>query len=364
MSLRSVSLLACLSASLLVSHPAAAQEGVKVRIPTIDGVTLQGAFYAAKNPQGKVPPTVLLVHALGEKSSKPEWVHLATSLQEKFAVMTFDFRGHGESTEIDPAKFGRYQPNVSLVKGFKPGKESIDYKDFDKAYMPILCNDLAAVKGFLDRKNDQGQCNTSTFIVVGADTGATLAAVWLNSENYRYRMVPSPNPLFPPQPPPADAASEGRSVVGCVWLSISPTLGKHQLSVSKLLDLPGKVHATPMVFMFGEEDAKGKTIGNGVVNALKKDSKDKEKFSYTGAVSVQKTKLVGAGLLAKSLGTDAAIRDWINDVVKKKNNEWLEKDQRKSVYAWRMSPATLPTIIKPAEEQNLIFDTYEKFIPR
>ncbi|MFO0867207.1 MAG: hypothetical protein U0744_21640 [Gemmataceae bacterium] len=364
MSLRSAFLFAFLSTSLIVPRQAAAQEGSKVRIPTIDGVVLQGTFYAAKNPAGKVPPTVLLVHALGEKSSKPEWVNLATSLQEKFAVMTFDFRGHGESTEIDPAKFGRYQPNVNLVKGFKANKESIDYKDFDKAYMPILCNDLAAVKAFLDRKNDQGQCNTSTFIVVGAETGATLAALWINSENYRFRMVPAQNPLFPPQPPPADAASEGRSVVGCVWLSISPTLGRNQVSISKLLDQPGKVHATPMVFMYGEEDAKGKTIGTGVVNAFKKDSRDKEKYSFTGAVPVQKTKLAGAGLLAKSLGTDAAIREWIADVVKKKNNEWLEKDQRKSVYCWRMAPAAVPSIIKPAEEQNLIFDTYEKFIPR
>jgi len=364
MSLRFALVLGCLSASLFAPHRAFAQDKQdKVRIPTVDGVTLQGTFYPAKNAGGKVPPTVLLVPNFGEKASKAEWVALATSLQEKFAVMTFDFRGHGDSTEVEPSKFGKYAANVQGMKKYNREKTELDYKDFKEAYMPVLCNDIAAIKGYLDRKNDQGQCNTSTFILIGAEQGATIASVWLNSENFRYRVIP--NPMFPAilQPLAADATPEARSVVACIWLSITPKFAGKQLSMTKLLENAAKAHATPMVFMYGKEDEKGSTYTNAVLSALKPPSL-KEKLPYTGAVPVEKTKLAGAGLLAKSLNTDAAIAEWISGVLKKKNNEWLEKEQRKATYCWRMAPNAAPIIIKPAEDQNIHFDTYEKFIPR
>ena len=62
---------------------------------------------------------------------------------------------------------------------------------------PVLINDIAAVKCFLDRKNDTGACNTSSTILLGAETGATLGAIWLNAEWRRYKVVQNPvNPLF------------------------------------------------------------------------------------------------------------------------------------------------------------------------
>lgn len=368
MSLRSAFAVAFLAASLLRPSIASAQgakeNGVKVRIPTADGVTLQGTFYPAKNAQGKVPPTVLLVPSFGEKSTKPEWINLAETLQEQFAVMTFDFRGHGDSTEIEPTKFWRQGMNQQLVKGYKGMKETIDYKEFSQQYLPALCNDLAAVKSFLDRKNDQGQCNTSTFMIVASETGASIASLWIHSENFRYRMTA--NAMFPLAPPTVgpDAVPEGRNVVACVWLSISPTIGSHKVALSKLLETTGKTHATPMAFMYGEEDAKSRDLARNVVRVLKTGVKDKEKYGFTDAVAVGKTKLAGVGLLAKSLETDVAIRTYLSEVVKKKNNEWLEKDQRKAVYCWRFGLGSPPTIIKPAEEQNIVFDTYEKFLPR
>src|SRR5215475_4904312 len=146
--------LAISSVSLLPAMQAQEEKGRtdKVRFQTIDGVDLHGTFY----PSGKSnPPTVILLHAVGENSKKKGWVHLAEELQKKgFAVLTFDFRGHGQSTEIvEPQKFWEAPSNRMYMKHL--GKStSLDVKDITPGYAPILCNDIAAARAFLDRKND------------------------------------------------------------------------------------------------------------------------------------------------------------------------------------------------------------------
>src|SRR4051794_24073060 len=99
--------LTCLLASLvclpLLSLPSLAQgKADKVRFSTIDGVEIMGNFYHAK-PQA---PVVMLLHAFESSSRTKDWTNLAESLQKAgYAVLSFDFRGHGESTEVDPALF-------------------------------------------------------------------------------------------------------------------------------------------------------------------------------------------------------------------------------------------------------------------
>ena len=73
---------------------------VSVKIVTADGVKLNANFYPSEK---KNAPTVLMLHPIGDgKSSKaPEWKSLADALQKGgYAVLTFDFRGHGDSTTI------------------------------------------------------------------------------------------------------------------------------------------------------------------------------------------------------------------------------------------------------------------------
>src|SRR5262249_8729050 len=214
------------SVSLLPTTQAQEEKGRtdKVRFQTIDGVDLHGTFY----PSGKSnPPTVLLLHAVGENSKKKGWVHLAEELQKKgFAVLTFDFRGHGQSTEIvEPNKFWAELPNRMYMKHLGIGKgTSLADKDITPGYAPILCNDIAAARSFLDRKNDMGGCNTSNIIVIGADTGATLGAIWLYGEWHRHRCKPPPVPgaAFPLI---IDSAiPEGNDVIACVWISANPKL--------------------------------------------------------------------------------------------------------------------------------------------
>src|SRR5262245_59043376 len=90
-------------------------KGEKVHFPTSDGVDLHGVFYPGK----ATLPTVLFLHSLGEDSKKRAWVHLAEELHGLgFAVLAFDFRGHGASKDlVEPKLFWKNQENASQIKG-------------------------------------------------------------------------------------------------------------------------------------------------------------------------------------------------------------------------------------------------------
>src|SRR5262245_3026593 len=334
------------SVSLLPTTQAQEEKGRtdKVRFQTIDGVDLHGTFY----PSGKSnPPTVLLLHAVGENSKKKGWVHLAEELQKKgFAVLTFDFRGHGQSTEIvEPNKFWEAPPNRMYMKHLGKGTSLTD-KDITPGYAPILCNDIAAARSFLDRMNDKGTCNASNLIVIGADTGASLGAIWLYGEWHRHRCKPPPPNLIPGAPFPLiidSAIPEGNDVIACVWISANPkfTLGKQpprSVNLAGLLTIPAKNKATPMIFMYSQEDGPGKKLAVDLENKLVKEKgkpKD-EKYRFTAAAEVPKTKLTGSELLQKSLGTAEQITEYLQGVVEAKGNEWYERAFLKTPYAWKM----------------------------
>jgi pimeloyl-ACP methyl ester carboxylesterase len=171
----------------------------QVSIETIDKVELKGKFYPAK---GKDATCVMLLHALGESSDNKEWNNFAKKLQEKgYAVLTFDFRGHGESTAVQPGMPNPKNPKLSVrgfwdedlnrqgVKGLalnKPRPTEIKYADFAPTYYPVLCNDIAAARQFLDEQPD---VNSNNLILIGAKDGATVGALWLNSEFHRFRYL-------------------------------------------------------------------------------------------------------------------------------------------------------------------------------
>jgi pimeloyl-ACP methyl ester carboxylesterase len=180
-------------------------EPKSVDIVTVDQVELKGKYFPST--KGKNAPCVLMLHAIGEteNSTNKEWYTLARTLQKRgYAVLIFDFRGHGESKIVKP---GTPNPNPQLaVKGFwdenfnqkfvkglvakKPRPTEINFKDFSPEYYTFLCNDIAAAKAFLDDRNDAGECNSGNLILIGAKDGATLGALWLNSECQRHRFVP------------------------------------------------------------------------------------------------------------------------------------------------------------------------------
>src|SRR4051812_44361422 len=95
-----------LGAVLLCSAPSEGQDKVnkkEVRIKTFDGVDLAGTFYP--NAGGKREGTVIMIPDFDLKKGATNtkgWSDLAVALQaDGYVVLTFDFRGFGESTEVD-----------------------------------------------------------------------------------------------------------------------------------------------------------------------------------------------------------------------------------------------------------------------
>jgi pimeloyl-ACP methyl ester carboxylesterase len=67
----------------------------EVSFLTADSVTIAATYYT---PPAAPAPAVILMHMLGR--SRQSWVEFADSLRSRgFAVLTFDFRGHGQSTQ-------------------------------------------------------------------------------------------------------------------------------------------------------------------------------------------------------------------------------------------------------------------------
>jgi pimeloyl-ACP methyl ester carboxylesterase len=320
----------------------------KVHFTTVDGVKLSGTFY--RGP--KAAPVVLLLHAVGgdDNSNKSGWVELAKTLQTDFSVFTFDFRGHGKSVEIDPLQFRKYAPNIKAFKSLTADKTTIDIKGMEKFYYPLLCNDIAAAKSYLERtKNDLGLCNVQNFLVIGAEQGATLGAIWANSEWYRYKMDLVP-PLYQPR---FAGTPEGKWFTGFVWLSISPKAGTRDVNVASTSDLTVRVHTVPTMFLYGENDTLAKKTAQSVDKwiILKSNKKEPDKrLAMTGSFPVPKSdKLAGVELLQPSLGTVKAIKDRLKKVVENASErEWTQRDflKKETLYVWR-GPGTQAVAARP-----------------
>ena len=70
-------------------------------ITTADFVDLAGTYY--RGNKGRDTPCVILIHKFGSDRTKSGLDDLAKALNaEGFAVLTFDLRGHGQSTNVSP----------------------------------------------------------------------------------------------------------------------------------------------------------------------------------------------------------------------------------------------------------------------
>jgi pimeloyl-ACP methyl ester carboxylesterase len=358
---------------LILLAPAIRAQGKteNIKFKTVDGVTIKGNFYPGENNNA---PTVMLLHNVNENRKKKNWNNLAVELQKRgYAVLTFDFRGHGESTSVEPDVFWTKQHALNyLVPGSREKAQSIDNK-FGKGYLPALVNDIAAAKAFLDKKNDAKEnCNSSRLILIGAETGATLGALWLKSEWQRYPA--QLNPLGKPLVGPfgrllADIRkpAEGSAVINCVWLSISPTLGGRQVSLENLLYKAARDKATPMAFMYSKEDTNGKTVAKNLENKLVVQVKQggklvpDTKYRFTGAVPVDSGKLKGQELLQQK--TIQGIVDYLDEAAKDRGEDWTDREFRKTAYVWYFGPAPTQNVTaKRPDEMNLIFSSYENFL--
>jgi len=310
---------------------AARADSERVRFETVDDVEIHGTYY--ESSKGNKAPCALLIHGLGNKSEQEGWDELAKKLQAKgFAVLTFDFRGHGESVNVGPRFWQvRYNQSLKGYRGSKP-KEQISYNDFTSNYhIAMLINDIVAAKRYLDKRNDAGDCNSSNLIVVAEESGATLAAAWIWNE-WNTPRVTQTFPIVTQ----SRAAREGQDISGAVYLSITQHLkagsAKWTAPINRWLAAPVK-QSVLMYFLYGDKDTQGAKYSqylSGTVLGAEKNTK----MELTGTRAIKDTKLAGHALLGKSsLDTDQRVVDYAVKVADKKRgtNPWTKKDIDKTL---------------------------------
>jgi hypothetical protein len=169
--------------------------------------------------------------------------------------------------------------------------------------MPV--NDIAAAKRFLDRKNDAGECNSANVVLVGAEEGATLGALWLAAEWQRQRLV-----LDASFGGVLSSHQSGEDIVCAVWLSMRPTLGRWKVPAKRWLGPPVR-EAVPMVFLYGEEDLPTTRL----VHSLKQDRQRADPLKLTGERGIRGTRLAGSALLLnKQLGVEDSVQSYVKTV--------------------------------------------------
>ncbi|HXG13000.1 MAG TPA: hypothetical protein VNK04_24800 [Gemmataceae bacterium] len=345
-----------------LSPPVSAQPAKPepVSFKTKDQVEIQGRFYPSS--RGRDAHCVLLLHAIHGDTKQSGWDTLATELQkEEFAVLTFDFRGHGDSKTVGvgspaglgvPAKPGFWDILINrqlATRRFNPAQppRSIDAQDFDRSYYPMLFNDIAAAKLFLDARNDAEKCNSSRLIVIGAQEGAALGMMWMVLECQRYKLVSS----FPPR---TSTDAEGEGLIGAVWLSMTPTLGNRPLPVSQWLQLLGHKNGIPMGFLYGERDQTSANFSKRCVEILKSNKTGQNTLNAEKAI--KGTDLKGHGLLNKQLDTTTSIVEYLKKVRdERRGPAWKAKKPNETAYVWMIGGRYVPAKAEREEVMELLF---------
>ena len=342
--------LAALTAALLPGGLARGQEKKKdadtkdVSFKTFDGAELKGTLYP--NASGKRDAVVLLLHDFDSKkggsSQKDKLPELAKALQEDgYVVLSFDFRGFGESKNVDKSKFWKY-PHNRYIKGAVRMPESIEYNNFMRGYYPYLVNDIAAAKAYLDRLNDQKICNSSSLIVIGAGQAAALGSLWMFNETKRRKDKNSGSgglmPIVLDDP-------ESKDLACGFWLTISPTIEGRSARLQSWLYDVGQRNKVPMGFMLGKNDTRNDNLVSGVVKSIR-NGKTKVKV---GVARIAGTNLVGARLLEKNLGTEKLIRKFLAEVMEARGQkEWRERDIDKKAYYYTNPMGKILKLNKPS----------------
>ena len=244
------------SLTLSVRKPHGRQE--KVRFSTVDHMQLAGTLYHGW--KGKQGMTVLMLHDLGSNRSSPGWKRLAEALQsEGHTVLTFDFRGHGDSKKVS-SPFWKYQVNKYLnsYKLNTPAERQprlLKLADLPSEYRPWLIEDIAAARTYLDLRHDEpsGPVNTFNLVILGAGQASALGSLWLASEGLRYNATEMGNKILVKLP-------EKLSVLQAVWIGMADPLKLNPFGIHTWLEAAHEKPVVPITFVFGEDDIDTSTL--------------------------------------------------------------------------------------------------------
>ena len=257
---------------------------------------------------------------------------LARTLQTRgFAVLTFDFRGHGGSVMV-AAEFWKHPHNSLLmpkgVRGPRPGGKIL-IQEFPAAYHPQLVLDVAAAQRFLELRNDTRDLNANNLIVVGAGKGATLAALWLASEWHRVEKIGGP---------PA-----GSAVAAAVWISLEPNVFSRSVQgVDNWLHFAGQTNQVPMLFLHGQQDATAARTAGYVARSRPGNS------PWTYAQPIPDTNAGSLALLRTKPAASEEVVKYIAAVLEQHPDKaWSEHDFEKKSFLW-----TFPGFVQVAKPEK------------
>lgn len=299
----------------------------EVKFETADGVELQGTFY--RGPRDRDAACVLLLHDVGRHRGEDGWVDLARALQRQGqSVLAFDFRGHGKSTSVDE-RFWSVPWNWQRVRGYRPARppKTISHKDFLPTYLPMLANDVAAARAFLDVQNDAGECNSANVVVVGAGEGATVGALWLASEGHRHRVTGRLAVRLATRP-------EVDRVRGALWLDLSGSLGRRRVPVLDWVRTAGKDHDVPHGLLYTTGDRASADLARRCLAAVKTRKDDKDLTDARGVDGPPEKRADLAGR-------------FVAQVLKERAAKWERRDHEEETFLW--SAPRRPQVIAKAE---------------
>jgi pimeloyl-ACP methyl ester carboxylesterase len=316
-------------------QPADRLEMEKVAFHTADGVTLVGSWYPG--PKGQDSPCALLLHEARESRRVPAWDGLARGLRSKgFAVLAFDFRGHGDSVAV-ARHFWDDPTNKSLIRN--PGGNTISFKAFDDRYWPVLVNDIAAARMFLDQKNDLKECNASRVLLVGDQQGAALSVLWLAAEWSRYEILPGALTRMP----------EGQTVTGVICLSLGPTLAGRASKVSSCVQNVMGDRKVPLVLLFGDNDATSGDFARQIMRDLRLRQAN---LGLTGLRAIGGTRRAGWQLLQAGDAAEKIILHQAATLDEQSTARWTTRESDKKPYMWQV-PQSPPIKAKGESDKTI-----------
>lgn len=278
-----------------------------VDLETSDGILIAATYFPPLRPD-KNTPAVMLLHGYGEKQSvfwpSSSEKDLAFALQDKgYAVLTFDFRGHGHSK----TRVGG-QAGAAVQKG-PAGADKLDFTNFRApAQFATLLNDIEAAKRFLVRRNNAGEINVAKLGVVGSEMGASLGILWSFRD---WQFVPQTG---------FTATKQGQDVQALVL--ISPQYNFKGVAVHKELS---KLQALiPMQVVAGKKDPKAYTEAE----KMYKSAKSARPMESDSRLTELDVKLQGSTLLNPDHELDVykEIISFFDATLKKKAAKWEARE--------------------------------------
>jgi hypothetical protein len=287
---------------------------------TIDGVKLVGDFYPSD--KGRNAPCVILLHAVGLQRSganRRDFGKFPEKLQEKgYAVLAFDFRGYGESKEVE-AKYWMLPAHQQRLRRTPTGAlprlpTRIDSKEFRTAAdFAWFGNDLIAAKTWLVAKNNGSECNSSNICLIGAEQGAVVGMLWLVGEYKDLARIK------------VSGQPEGEDVRCVIWLSMANRLGADVVQValeSGMRGLRDKLHT---LVLYGRNDSASRTFWDRAFEWIKPKN-EADRYDDTNLKEIEKISLAGTRLLNNDqLKTEELIFQWLEKSMP--HPPWLRNDR-------------------------------------